>query len=150
MMLVVLSSVAGSAQEPAPKAAVPRRTHALQDGKAETSYAVGMNLGRAIRKDAELDIEIVVEGLRDAFSGGETLLTDAEVRDILNRLAVDLKTRQAAKLGEKGAAFLADNKSKEGVVSLESGLQYKVLKAGSGKRPTIRRLGRLPLSGDAD
>jgi len=137
-LTVVLSPAATRAsQEPSPKAAAAQEAESLEDGKAKTSYAVGMNLGRAIRKDADLDVDLIVRGLRDAFSGGRMALTDAEMRTILNQLAADLKAQQAARLGENGTAFLAANKAKEGVVALESGLQYKILKAGDGKKPTI-------------
>jgi len=137
-LMVVLSPAATRAsQEPTPTAAAAQGADALKDGKEKTSYAVGMNLGSAIRKDADLDVDLIVRGLKDAFSGGKMLLTDAEMRTILNRLAAELKTRQAAQLGERGAAFLVGNKVKEGVVTLESGLQYKILKAGNGKKPTV-------------
>jgi len=141
LMLLLSPVVARGAGEPvqlpAAETAAAREGEPLKDAKEKSSYAVGMNLGRAIRKDADLDVDLIVQGLRDAFTGGKMRLTDTEMRAILNGLATQLKTRQAAQLGEKGAAFLADNKAKEGVVSLDSGLQYKVLKAGTGRRPTV-------------
>lgn len=143
LMVVLSPAAARASQEPAPKAAPAQDAPALKDGKEKTSYAVGMNLGSAIRKDADLDVNVIVQGLRDAFTGGTLLLTDAEMRNVLNQLATDLKTKQVAALREKGSkaksegeAFLAGNKAAEGVVSLESGLQYKILKAGDGKKPT--------------
>jgi len=143
LMMVLSPAVARPSQEPVPKAAAAQDAPALKDGKEKTSYAVGMNLGSAIRKDADLDVNVIVQGLKDAFTGGKMLLTDAEMRNVLNQLATDLKTKQVAALRERGSkaksegeAFLAGNKATEGVVSLESGLQYKIVKAGDGKKPT--------------
>ena len=90
-----------------------------------------------IRKDADLDVNLIVQGLRDAFSGGKVLLTETEMRSVLGKLATDLKARQTAQLGEKGTAFLEENRAKEGVVPLESGLQYRILKVGDGEKPKL-------------
>jgi len=144
LMLILSAEVGHTAQEPKPKGAAAQDAPALENDKARTSYAVGMNLGGAIRKDAALDVNLIVQGLRDAFGGGKTLLTAAEMKEILNRLAAELKARQTMQVSEKaakarseGEGFLAANKAKEGVVTLPSGLQYKILKAGDGKKPTI-------------
>jgi FKBP-type peptidyl-prolyl cis-trans isomerase FklB len=122
---------------------------ALKDDKEKRSYAVGMNLGTAVRRQSadqstDLDVNAILQGFKDAFAGGKTLLTEAEMRTILNALQADVKSKQAMQLSERSAksesegnAFLAENKTKEGVVSLPSGLQYKIVKAGDGKKPTI-------------
>jgi FKBP-type peptidyl-prolyl cis-trans isomerase FklB len=111
--------------------------------KERLSYALGMDLGNQLRRQSvEVDPNVFVSGLKDALSGGKTLLTEEEVRAAISALQNELRRRQAeaAKVvGEKnkaeGEAFLAQNKGKEGVVTLESGLQYKILKAGEGKKP---------------
>ena len=151
-LMLMLSTAGGpAAQEPKPEGAGARDAQALKDDKDKTSYAVGMNLGTAVRRqsadqatDTDLDVNLIVQGFKDAFAGGKTLLTDAEMRTILNKLQADLKSRQALNRSEKAAraksdgdAFLAENKGKEGVVTLPSGLQYKILKTGDGKKPTI-------------
>jgi FKBP-type peptidyl-prolyl cis-trans isomerase len=139
-----LPAAAYASQDPKPEAAA-QDPSALEDDKDKASYAVGVNLGKAIRHDSgDLDLDLIVRGLKDAYSGAKPLLTDAEVRSILTRLQSERKAKQAAQRSEKaaqakaeGEAFLAANKAKEGVVTLESGLQYKVLKVGEGKKPTI-------------
>jgi len=140
-LLMSSPCVAGAFQEPAPKAAAAQDASSLKDDQEKSSYAVGMNLGAALRRQSpDLDVNLIVQGFRDALAGGKTLLSPAEVRTILARLQAEQKAKQggtAAKAKAEGEAFLAENKAKDGVVTLASGLQYKVLKAGEGKKPTI-------------
>ncbi len=113
--------------------------------KDKFSYALGMEIGDGFRKQAlDLDPESLAKGLADAFSGGKTLLTEDEMRAVLTSAQEEYKKKQVALRAEKaqtalkeGEAFLAANKSKEGVVTLPSGLQYKILKAGTGEKPEI-------------
>jgi FKBP-type peptidyl-prolyl cis-trans isomerase FklB len=116
----------------------------LKTQKDKASYAVGLGLGKSLERDGvDVDPAIVSRGLRDALAGGKTLLTDDEVKTTMTAVQADVRKRQEAKLqvaGEtnkqEGEAFLAANKTQEGVVALPSGLQYKVLKEGSGPKPT--------------
>jgi FKBP-type peptidyl-prolyl cis-trans isomerase len=102
------------------------------------SYALGMDLGNSLRKQGiEVEPALFSQGLRDAISGGKTLLTEEEVRSLIANLQSDMRSKMISKNKKDGADFLALNKSKEGVVSLPSGLQYKILKAGDGKKPTL-------------
>jgi FKBP-type peptidyl-prolyl cis-trans isomerase FklB len=117
-------------------------TETFSSQKEKLSYALGMNLGSGIRKQSlEVDAGLIVKGLQDALLNGEMLLTDDEVRGIVGALQNELKYKQitlvAEKNREQGEAFLAGNKDKEGVTTLVSGLQYKILKAGDGKKPTL-------------
>jgi FKBP-type peptidyl-prolyl cis-trans isomerase FklB len=91
----------------------------------------------------DLDPELVARGIQDAMTGAPVLLTEAEMKDALEALHKDSQTKQAQASRERaeknkkdGEAFLAENKAKEGVVTLESGLQYKVLKSGDGGKPS--------------
>ena len=116
----------------------------LKTQKDKASYAIGLNIGRGMHKDSvDVDPTILLRGLKDGLAGGKTLLTDDEARAAITALQDDLRAKQEAKmqiLGETnkktGEAFLADNKAKEGVVSLPSGLQYKILQEGTGPKPT--------------
>jgi FKBP-type peptidyl-prolyl cis-trans isomerase len=125
---------AGAAQE----------ASALTGEKEKLSYAVGLNLGNQLRAQSiDVDADPLTTGLRDALSGGKPLLTEQEVRGLLNGLQNKMKRKQVALQGEmvvrnkkEGEAFLAENKARDGVVALESGLQYKILKAADGKKPT--------------
>ena len=103
-----------------------------------------MNMGQSMKKDSlDLDPDILVRGFKDATSGGKTLMTDEEVKTVLTALRNEMMKKQQAesqRIGETnkqaGQQFLAANKTKEGVVTLPSGLQYKILKEGTGPKPT--------------
>ncbi len=135
--------------------AAAQETPALKTQKEKVSYALGMDLGKQLKKLA-IDVEpaIFALGLKDAFAGSKTLLTEAEAQAAISELQAELKKKEfrarrlgvedpaklelMAKSNEKaGETFLAENKMKEGVVTLPSGLQYRVLKAGDGKKPAL-------------
>lgn len=134
-------STAPKRPQAAAKAKVP---FTLKTQKDKTSYAMGMNVGTGLRKQSiDIDPEILARGLRDAFSNGKTLLTEEEARTVLTQLQSDMRKKQqelAQQAGEankkQGLAFLEANKTKDGVVALPSGLQYKVLQEGTGPKPT--------------
>jgi FKBP-type peptidyl-prolyl cis-trans isomerase FklB len=116
----------------------------LKDQQDKISYSIGVNIGGSIKQQTQqqglqLKPDVVAAGLRDALSGGKTLLTEQEVRDTLMALQREMVGKQA-ELAEKnkkeGDAFLADNKKKPGVKTLPDGLQYQVLKEGKGPKPT--------------
>jgi FKBP-type peptidyl-prolyl cis-trans isomerase FklB len=137
------SSPAAAAKKPATtaKTAAPLT---LKTQKDKSSYAVGMSIGMGLRKQGVgVDPAIVARGLRDAMAGGKVLLTEDEMRATLKKLQEDVHAAQEAKAHaagdasrKEGEAFLAANKSKEGVVVLPDGLQYKILTAGNGPKPT--------------
>jgi FKBP-type peptidyl-prolyl cis-trans isomerase FklB len=116
----------------------------LKTDKEKQSYAMGMNLGLGLhRQGMTLDPALLARGMKDAMGGGKTLLTEEEARAAIQQLQGDVRAKMDAKSKEdsaanrkEGEAFLAANKSKEGVVALPSGLQYKILTAGNGPKPT--------------
>jgi len=139
---------AGSQKAPAAKtgpATKPRTTSVLtlKTQKDKLSYALGMNLGTNLHKETvDVDPAIVLRGLKDALASGKTLLTEDEARAALTQLQTEVRSKQQEKMkvaGEmnkkEGVEFLAANKSKEGVVILPSGLQYKILTEGTGPKP---------------
>lgn len=115
----------------------------LKDSKDKLSYSIGMQIGGQFKaQEIEVNPDIVAAGIRDALAGGKTLLTDQEVSDVMQKARAEMMTKATAKLAEggtknrkEGAAFLAANAKKEGVKTLPSGLQYKILTAGTGKIP---------------
>jgi FKBP-type peptidyl-prolyl cis-trans isomerase FklB len=118
----------------------------LKDQKAQISYAAGMRLANTLRKQSvEADPELVMQGMKDVISGGATLMNDTQVQTALMGVETELNVTEATlerkKIAEQnkqaGEQFLAENKKKDGVVTLPSGLQYKVMKAGDGKKPTV-------------
>jgi FKBP-type peptidyl-prolyl cis-trans isomerase FklB len=116
----------------------------LKTQKDKLSYAIGMNIGQSMKKDSlDIDSAILTRGLKDAMSGGKLLMTDEEAKTVMTEFRTEMtkkKEAQAQQVGEankqEGQQFLAANKAKPGVVTLPSGLQYKVLKEGTGPKPT--------------
>jgi FKBP-type peptidyl-prolyl cis-trans isomerase FklB len=133
-------STAKSGATTAGKAQTPL---ALKTQKDKFSYALGMNLGANLHKQSvPVDPNIMARGLKDALAGGKTLMTEEEARAAITVVQNEMHEKQQAKMQQAGSAnkqegeaFLASNKSKEGVVALPSGLQYKVLKEGNGPKP---------------
>jgi FKBP-type peptidyl-prolyl cis-trans isomerase FklB len=129
----LLASFAAAAQD-APE---------LKTDKDKFSYALGMNFGENFRKQGlDLDPAVFAKAFAESFGGGKTAITDEEMQAVLKAAAQEIRAKQAAQQAEKsaaaqkeGEAFLAANKTKEGVVALPSGLQYKILKAGTGEKP---------------
>jgi FKBP-type peptidyl-prolyl cis-trans isomerase FklB len=115
----------------------------LTTQKQKASYAIGLNIGKSMHKDSvDVDPSILLRGLRDGLAGTKPLLTDDEARAAMVALQADLRKKGEEKMlvqGEankkEGDAFLAENKTKDGVVALPSGLQYKILKEGTGPKP---------------
>jgi FKBP-type peptidyl-prolyl cis-trans isomerase FklB len=116
----------------------------LKSLKEKASYGIGLGMGTNLKKDSiELDIDLLTQGIRDGLAGGKTQLSEEEVQQVMEEFQKELMAKQATRakaLGEKnkkeGETFLAGNKKKEGVKITKSGLQYKVLKAGNGKKPS--------------
>lgn len=116
----------------------------LTTEKDKQSYAIGLNVGKSLhRDDIDVDPKIVLQGLQDAMADGKVLLTDDQIKTVMTGLQNQVRQKQEEKrqaLAESnkkdGAAFLAANATKEGVVTLPSGLQYKVLTPGTGAKPT--------------
>jgi FKBP-type peptidyl-prolyl cis-trans isomerase FklB len=117
---------------------------ALTTTKQKASYAIGMNWGTGLhRQGIDVDNAALIQGMKDALAGGKTLLTEDEARSALMQLQKEMQEKQQAKAAQEGEAnkkegeaFLAANKTKEGVVTLPSGLQYKILTPGTGPKPT--------------
>jgi FKBP-type peptidyl-prolyl cis-trans isomerase FklB len=115
----------------------------LKTQKDKASYAIGLNIGKSMHKDSvDVDPAILLRGLKDGLAGSKPLLTDDEARASMVALQTDLRKKQEEKMlvqGEAnkkiGEAFLAENKTKDGVVTLPSGLQYKILTEGTGPKP---------------
>jgi FKBP-type peptidyl-prolyl cis-trans isomerase FklB len=154
MLVLSLSSLGQqtpAAKPPTAPAAKVRRAPAaatalpaLTTQKDKFSYALGMNLGASLRKQSvPVDPAILARGLKDALAGGKTALTEDQARATLTEVQTELRKKQQEQMqaeGEaskkQGADFLTANKAKEGVVTLPSGLQYKVLTQGTGPKPT--------------
>jgi FKBP-type peptidyl-prolyl cis-trans isomerase FklB len=116
----------------------------LKTQKDKVSYAIGMNIGKSLHKDSvDIDAAIFARGVKDALTSAKSLLTDEEMKTVLTALQGELRKQQedaarvAAEANKKaGEVFLTENKTKEGVVTLPSGLQYKIITPGTGPKPT--------------
>lgn len=111
----------------------------LKDSKDKASYSIGLNIGSNLkRQNVDLNPDAMIAGMKDAMSGKKPLLNDQEVREAMMGLEKDMQQKQAAaaqKNAADGDKFLAENKSKPGVKTTASGLQYKVEKEGKGAQP---------------
>jgi UDP-GlcNAc:undecaprenyl-phosphate/decaprenyl-phosphate GlcNAc-1-phosphate transferase len=116
----------------------------LKTEKEKMSYAIGVDLARNFQRqriDAETDA--LLKGMRDVLSRSKLLMSEEELYAALNEFQTEQKQTRgralravASENKKNGDAFLASNKTKEGVMTLPSGLQYRILKEGDGKKPT--------------
>jgi FKBP-type peptidyl-prolyl cis-trans isomerase FklB len=119
-------------------------TNVLNDERSKASYAVGMMLGHNWQQQGvDVDLGLVLQGLKDAQAGGATLMTQQEMQNTLKAFQQTLTAKRqkmqqelAAKNKAEGMAFLATNKDNPGVITLPDGLQYKVITEGNGAIPT--------------
>lgn len=115
----------------------------LETPEERLSYTIGMDIGQSLAgQEMPLDIDILMQGLRDSYLGEETLLTQEEARSEREQFIQQRQQRLAEQRAEEaqvnleeGQAFLAANADKDGVTVTESGLQYRVLEEGDGPRP---------------
>ena len=134
--------------EPAVKKEITKADLKTEDDKV--SYSIGFSIGSNFKKDElKMNLEIFQKGIEDGFTGGEQILNEQEIKDTMmafqkkmmaKKQAEQMKQREERKKQgeankEKGEKFLKENKAKQGIVTLESGLQYKILKKGTGASP---------------
>jgi FKBP-type peptidyl-prolyl cis-trans isomerase FkpA/FKBP-type peptidyl-prolyl cis-trans isomerase FklB len=130
----VLASTAAPAQD---------EVSELETPEQRLSYTIGMDIGQSLAgQEMPLDIDILMQGLRDSYLGEETLLTQDEARSEREQFIQQRQQRLAEQRAEEaqvnleeGQAFLAANADNEGVSVTDSGLQYRVLEEGDGPRP---------------
>jgi FKBP-type peptidyl-prolyl cis-trans isomerase len=118
-------------------------TNVLSDEKSKASYAIGMSIGHNFQQqNLDIDLSLVLRGMKDMQAGGATLLTVPEMQSTLKAfqqeiMAKQMKMRQELAESNKvaGEAFLATNKNNPGVISLPDGLQYQIITTGTGVNP---------------
>lgn len=111
--------------------------------KEKLSYSMGVATGTQLkRQEIDVDTDMFAKGIKDVISGTPLMLSEQEVQETLMKFQKDLAAKQAEKTKEmseknkkEGEAFFAENKKREGVKTLPSGLQYRVIKEGTGKTP---------------
>ncbi len=115
----------------------------LKDDKDKVSYSIGLNIGRSMKTEGlPINPDALAAAMKDVFAGAKPQLTDEEVQTVMQNFQKEMQAKQTAAREEglgknkaEGEKFLADNKKKEGVKTTASGLQYKVIKDGTGKTP---------------
>jgi len=115
----------------------------LKDQKDKESYSLGYQFGKNLKSQGvDINLDIYTSGIRDALGGKDSLTSQEEIRttisDLQKRRTAERQKEwkeKAAKNLEESKKFLAENQKKEGVKTLPSGLQYKVLSEGTGKTP---------------
>ncbi len=144
LAVAVVISLVASSSLPAAVAAEPYGTgEELKTRHQQMSYSLGLSIGGSLKDmPLKLDLAAFVRGVEDVLKGREPLLPPAEIKKVNNELAAKMKAareKQRKELADKnskaGKAFLSGNKKMEGVVTTASGLQYKVIKEGSGAKP---------------
>ena len=102
------------------------------------SYGLGMNIGQNLASMGVSTLEFAdfVKGMQDVLSGKQTEITVVEAQNAINDFFNKLTEEKYGKTKESGIAFLEENKKRQGVVTLPSGLQYEIINAGLGKKPT--------------
>ncbi len=129
----------------------------LTTDKDKLSYSIGADLGKNFKTQGiDINPEVLAKGMQDGMSGAQLILTEQQMKDVLNKFQKDLMAKRSAEFNKKseenktkGESFLKENKAKPGVVVLPSGLQYKIIETGSGAKPsksdtvTVEYTGRL-------
>lgn len=115
----------------------------LKEWKDKVSYSIGVDIARSLeRNGTDADVDMLTRGMKDLLAGDPLLMTDAEMKEVFEKVKADNAAKQYAKFEaraetnkQEGAAFLERHGKGEGVILLPSGLQYKVLKEGAGRTP---------------
>ena len=107
------------------------------------SYALGYNIGKNLKRDFEVDLDAFFKGVRESQEG-KSSLSEEEMKQTMMTFQSKMREKQMAQMKVSaeankatGEAFLKENKEKEGIVTLESGLQYKVITQGDGEKPSL-------------
>ncbi len=118
-----------------------KKAPAITDQNQKISYSLGYNIGKNLQKDFKIDMDTFFKGFKDSHTR-KMLLTEEEMKQSIMLFKQQVREKQIKKiksLAEKnkaeGAAFLKKNKTRKGVITLKSGLQYKIIKKGTGASP---------------
>ncbi len=148
---------APAATTPAATTGAMTKAPAFATDEDKVSYSIGVDLGKHLqRQGITINASVFAKGIDDGIKGGATVLTEQEMKDVLNDFQKKIMAKRVAEMDKQaeankavGVAFLKDNKAKAGVVTLPSGLQYKIVTAGKGAKPgkddtvTVEYTGRL-------
>ena len=124
---IVLSSCSNDATNKTPETEMEK-----------VSYSLGVNVATGVKAQGldTIDANAVAKAFNDVFEGNELDISEEESMEVLQAYFGKLQAAAQAKANEAGNAYLTENAAKEGVITTESGLQYEVMTAGSGAKPT--------------
>jgi FKBP-type peptidyl-prolyl cis-trans isomerase FklB len=136
MVCALLTALAlGQPGEPAGADQAP----ALNTNREKASYAIGLSIGQNMaQQGVDLDATVIARGIADALQKRDPLLTPAQCQAAMEAFQEEMVAKQAAAAEQNkktGTDYLAKNAKRKGVTTLKSGLQYEVLKAGTGPKP---------------
>jgi FKBP-type peptidyl-prolyl cis-trans isomerase FklB len=139
--ILMLAGSVAFAQQPA---AETKKEPGFETMKDRVSYSIGVLVGRDMKNQGiDLNPDVFGKGFKDTLSGAAPAMTDEEMQKTMSEFRVQMAAKKQAEMKKiaeenkaKEEAFLAENKTKEGVKTTATGLQYKVLKEGTGKMPT--------------
>lgn len=120
----------------------PKTNVSLKSDVDSVSYAIGVSTGLGYKENlktlpgAEANVDALIAGFVQAIKGDSTKMNMEEAREYMQKYFVETSAKEANKTKEEGEKFLADNKTKSGVITTESGLQYQVITEGTGAKPT--------------
>jgi FKBP-type peptidyl-prolyl cis-trans isomerase FklB len=138
------TAAAAARRKAAAAAASKAKPLVLTTDEDKASYAIGLSVGKGLHRDQiDVEPEFILQGLKDALADGKILLTDDQIKTVMTNLQTQVRAKQEAKREaliesnkKDGVAFLAANATKPGIMTLPSGLQYKIVTAGTGPKPT--------------
>jgi FKBP-type peptidyl-prolyl cis-trans isomerase len=115
----------------------------LKTDRNKLSYSIGASIGKNLRRDStEVDLDVLIDGLKAGLAGRKLLLSDKDIRQVMNDYEVQLRQQATARRQQaiqenkqKGEAYLADYKGQPGVQVSPGGVLYKVIQEGSGRKP---------------
>jgi FKBP-type peptidyl-prolyl cis-trans isomerase FklB len=115
----------------------------IKTDKDKLSYSIGASIGKNLKSEsAEIDVSVMIEGIKASLSGDKSLLTEKEIRQVMGDYQTQLRQRAQVKKQlaivdnkKKGDTFLASYKAQTGVQALPNGVLYKVLREGQGRKP---------------
>ena len=146
-LIIILAVGLFAAQTRAEDKAAPKAEAltVFKSQKEKVSYSIGLEMGSGMKQQKlDVDPDLVINGFRDGISGKKGLLTEAEVHEIMDAFEKEMEAKMQQEEKERpgrnkkeGEAFLAENKKKEGVKTLPSGLQYKIIREGTGPSPKM-------------
>jgi FKBP-type peptidyl-prolyl cis-trans isomerase FklB len=135
------NSAQGQAQQQTPPAPL------TPADKPNLSYAIGYQIGNDFQeRKLDIDINAVIKAMQDGYAKRPATLTEEQMRDLLSRMQYQLYTKAKGEFDKlatenkaKSVRFMADNKTKKGIVALPSGVQYRIIEDGTGtKHPTAQ------------